>query len=63
VKSESRACEHFDLELQRLVRRFRAEYEMSYAEAIGCLTLAAARITEEALGAESDDDDAEAGFP
>ena len=36
---KSRASEHFVKELECLIDRVRLEYELTYAEAIGCLEL------------------------
>lgn len=35
----SRAVEHFGTELELLIKRFRSEYDMTYAELIGCLEI------------------------
>lgn len=53
----SRAVEAFDIEIERLVDRFRAEWDLSYAEAIGALQMAAHRILAEAWASEQQDDD------
>lgn len=56
------ACDHFLHELQRVIKRFRSEYEMSYAEAIGCLTYQAQVLGDEAIRsaeAEEEEDDDE----
>ena len=43
----SRAVQHFADELDRLVDRFRAEYELTYAEAIGALFIKASLLAHE----------------
>ena len=44
-----KGCDHFEAELVRLIDRQRLDYELSYAEALGCLTLVKSRLTTEAL--------------
>lgn len=36
---DSNASDHFIEELERVITRFRQEYDLTYAEAIGCLEL------------------------
>ena len=52
------AVDHFADELDRLVLRFRHEYSLSYAEAVGCLTMRAHLLMTEAEGLEEDEEDA-----
>lgn len=52
------AIDHFGDELDRLVQRFRFEYELSYAEAVGCLTMRAHLLMSEAEELEEDEEDA-----
>ncbi len=52
--SDKEQTDHFAAELDRLVDRFRAEYELSYATVIGTLTLKATFLALEAR--EADDD-------
>jgi len=47
-----RGCDHFVDELERLIDRLRAEYEMTYAEVIGCLELVKADLLSEATEGE-----------
>ena len=49
-------AEHLDREITKTVNRFRQEYDLSYASAIGVLTLQIARLTKEALEIEEDED-------
>ena len=42
-----RGCDHFSDELVRLIDRMRQEYEMTYAEIIGCLELIKLSIAKE----------------
>ncbi len=48
----SSATDHFEAELEALIRRFRFEYDLSYAVAVGCLALAAQRLMQEAESSE-----------
>lgn len=41
--------EHFEFELDKLIHRFREEYELSIAEALGTLRIVQAKIEKEAL--------------
>lgn len=50
----SRAVEHFQDELGRLIDRMRLEYEVSYAEVVGVL-----EITKHDLICEASEDDEE----
>ena len=50
-----RGTEHFNEELHNLIDRYRAEYEMTYAEIIGSLTIAAIALSKEKLGEDDDD--------
>ena len=45
----SRGCDHFVDEIRRLIGRLRAEYEMTYAEVVGCLELVKSEIVCEAM--------------
>jgi len=42
------SVDHFADELDRLVQRFRFEYSLSYAEAVGCLMMRAHTLMVEA---------------
>ena len=53
---ESNQIEHMDSEITKTVIRFRQEYELSYASAIGVLHLQIARLEKEALEIEEDED-------
>ena len=50
----SRAVSHFGTELELLIERFRAEYEMTYAELIGCMEIQKADILME-MADDNDD--------
>lgn len=50
------ASKHFCAELDSLIERFRHEYDMSYAEAIGCLELIKADLVEECRDVGDDDE-------
>lgn len=43
----SRGCDHFVHEMRRLIDRLRAEYDMTYAEVIGCLEMVKAEMIKE----------------
>lgn len=47
--TEKEQTEHFETELRKLVDRFRWEYNLSYAMAIGVLTLKIADLAREAM--------------
>jgi len=51
----SRACQHFEIELNSLVDRFRDEYELTYAEAVGILEIVKLSLVVEFTN-ESDDE-------
>lgn len=42
-----RAVKHFTDEVFRVIQRMRSEYDMTYAELVGCLELIKAGIVEE----------------
>lgn len=52
--SDSRAIDHFSDELDRLVDRFRSEYEAKYAEIVGCLAMKAHLLMNEAEDREDE---------
>lgn len=47
--------EAFADEIDNVVRRFRAEYDLTYAAAIGVLDLAKHKLLNEALGQEEEE--------
>lgn len=47
--SESEQIQHFANELEALVNRFRAEYNMTYASILGVLYLQAHMLCQESL--------------
>lgn len=49
-----RATEHFAQELGLLMKRFRQEYELTYAEALGCLELAKFDLMQEMTDDDED---------
>lgn len=51
-----KAAEHFCEELDKLIERFRQEYDMSYAEAVGCLELTKADLVRECQESYEEDD-------
>ena len=53
----SNAVPHFCNDLFRLIDRFRLEYEMSYAELVGCLEMQKDKIICEAYQDEDDEDE------
>lgn len=42
-------CDHFSADVIMLIDRMRMEYEMSYAEIIGCLEIIKASMVNEAV--------------
>ena len=48
----SRGCDHFVTEVQLLINRMRKEYEMTYAEVVGCLAMLQHDMTTEAKGGD-----------
>lgn len=55
---ESGTTSKFMAELSKIVDYFRAEFDITYAEAIGCLHILADDLSKECL-AETDEDDCE----
>lgn len=53
----SRAVDHFVDELDRLIDRFRQEYDMTYAEVIGCLHMKTSDLWLEANDEDDDEDE------
>ena len=51
----SHAQEHFADELERIIDRFRIEYDMTYAELVGTLIVAAHTMAQESLTGDEDD--------
>jgi len=49
-----RGCEHFTEEMFSVIQRMRLEYDMTYAEMVGCLHIAAMELTMEALHEDDD---------
>ena len=50
-----RGTEHFAKEIDLLIDRYRKEYEMTYAEVVGALTIAAIRLCGEDEDEDSDE--------
>lgn len=46
---ETEQIEHFDRELGRLIERFRLEYSLSYAAAVGVLYLRLNHLAQESI--------------
>ncbi len=44
-----RGCDHFCEEVELIINRMRQEYEMTYAEVIGCLEVIKMGLMNEAL--------------
>lgn len=53
----SRAVEHFEKDLDRLVDRYRQEYDMTYAEVVGCLHLKQVSLWLEAREDSGEEDE------
>lgn len=53
--TEREQTEHFDVELTALIRRFRLEYEMTYAAVIGTLQIKIVELVNEAQDDEEDE--------
>lgn len=51
----SRAAKHFECELNALVERFRHEYDLTYAEAVGVLELVKLGLCVEFQNDDEDD--------
>ena len=51
----ARGCDHFCTEVTTTLHRLQMEYDMSYAEIIGCLHIMAAELAIEALEDETDE--------
>lgn len=47
MKTEDEHAKHFGLELDKVINRFREEYDLSYAAAIGALYYRAHRLANE----------------
>lgn len=56
----SRAGEFFDQELHRLLDRVRSEWELTVAEAVGILNIAAVSIAMEAMVDDDEEEEEEA---
>ena len=56
-----RATDAFIRELNRLVDRFRDEWDLTYAEAIGCLEMVKLEIAREDPSGDEEDDDGQLG--
>lgn len=54
---KSRAANHLQDEMDKLINRFRFEYDMSYAEIVGCLELIKSGLTFEAIHEDMDHPD------
>jgi hypothetical protein len=53
----SNSIDHFLTELDLQINRFRQEYEMTYAELIGCLEIKKSEILQEMQEDEDEDED------
>ena len=51
-----RGCEHFVSDINRLIERLSQEYDMSYAEIVGCLEMVKQEVIDDAF-AESDEEE------
>lgn len=57
--SRSRRVVHFLTELEKLIDRFRAEYDLTYAEAVGCLEIVQQALIVEMRETHDEDEESD----